>query len=51
MLNKKNIYFFNVEEPKKGDHQLFDYKYCSKYIFYVQHKKESHTGSEQHEGE
>ncbi len=31
-----------------GDHQLFDYQHSSKYL---QHKKETDTGLERHEGE
>ncbi len=34
-----------------GGHQVFDYQQSSNIFFYVQHKKETHTGLEQHEGE
>ncbi len=29
-----------------GDHQLFDYQHSSNILFYVQHKKETHTVNE-----
>ncbi len=34
-----------------GDHQLFDYQHSLKYLLYVQHKKQTHTGFERHEDE
>ncbi len=34
-----------------GDHQLFDYSILQNIFFYVQQKRETHTGLEQHEGE
>ncbi len=32
------------------DQQLYDYQHSSKYILYVQHKKETYTSLERHDG-
>ncbi len=56
MLNTKEDILKNFEEmltsrerntmEVNGDHQLFDYQHSSKHLFFVQHKKETHTGLE-----